>query len=137
MSDGLYSLLSPQQNLCVREVSSIVVGIAVGLAWFGLWIYLLQAFGIPLVQWSAVDCSGRRERLKRLGRFRYVLLCGILGPGVAFGLAMVVPDYVWRDSFRWKYELPKLLFMSVLFGLFQGVRKWREFGEPVPFLLQL
>jgi len=82
---------------------------------------------------KAEDVTGRRERLKQIGKFRYVLLCGVLEFGFAFGLAMTTADYIWRDSFNWNYELSKLAFVSLFLGLFQGMRNWGEFREPVPF----
>ena len=117
----------------MRDIVSILAGIAVGLVWFLLWDYLLRVFGIPMSPRKAEDLTGRRERLKQIGKFRYVLLCGVLGFGFAFGLAMTTADYIWRDSFNWNYELSKLVFLSLFFGLFQGMRNWGEFREPVPF----
>jgi len=117
----------------VKDIGSIVVGIAVGLAWLVLWGYFLGALGFPLLRRKGEDQNCRRERLKRMGKTRYVLLFGVLGSGLAFGLAMTVADYAWRDPLQWFYELSKLVFLSVVFGLFQGLRNWSEFRDPVPF----
>lgn len=117
----------------MRSIGFIVAGIGVGLVWLTLWGFVLRAMGIPFVQRSSEDCANRRERLKRLGRSRYALLLGVLGFGLAFGLAITAADFLWRDSFKWGYELPKLAFLSIVFGLFQGVRNWSEaFRDPVP-----
>jgi hypothetical protein len=118
----------------VRDAGSIIAGIAVGIAWWLLWGTALRALGIPPFQRNAQDRASRRERIKQLGKFRYMLLFGVLGFGLAFGLGITAADFVWRDTFKWGYELPKLAFMSIAFGLFQGVRNWsKTFRDPVPF----
>jgi hypothetical protein len=114
-------------------MGAIVDGIGVGLVWLILWGFVLRVIGIPFLQRSAEDGASRRERLKRLGKVRYVLLFGILRFGLAFGLAIMAADLLERDSFKWGYELPKLAFLSIVFGLFQGVRNWSQaFCDPVP-----
>jgi hypothetical protein len=117
----------------VRDIGAIIAGIAVGLAWLLLWGFVLRVLGIPLLQRNAQDRASRRERIKQLGKLRYMLLSGVLGFGLAFGFAITVADFIWRDSFKWGYELPKLAFLSIVFGLFQGVRNWSEFRDPIPF----
>lgn len=120
--------------LFVRDAGSIIAGIAVGVAWLLLWGSVLRAWGIPLLQRNAQDRASRREGIKQLGKFRYILLFGVLGFGLAFGLGLTAADFVWRDTISWEYELAKLAFLSIAFGLFQGVRNWSEaFRDPVPF----
>lgn len=73
----------------MRWFVSIILGIAVGLAWLAIWSYLLRLFGIAAFSRQAVDRASRRERLKQMGHRRYVLIFGVLGPGLAFGLALL------------------------------------------------
>jgi hypothetical protein len=103
---------------------SIIAGIAVGLAWLAIWAYSLRAFGIAVFSRKAEDRSTRREHIRKMGKLRYILVFGMLGFGLALGLAITTADFLRPDSFNWAYELPKLVFLSVVFGLFQGVRNW-------------
>jgi hypothetical protein len=117
----------------VRDAGSILAGIAVGLAWLVLWDRLLLGRGVHLLQRKAEDRARRRERLKQMGKLRYVLLFGVLGYGFAFGLALTVADYIGRNAFGWTRELSRLVFLALVFGLFQGFRNWGEFRDSVPF----
>jgi 4-amino-4-deoxy-L-arabinose transferase-like glycosyltransferase len=118
----------------VQLFISIIAGIAVGLSWLAIWAYVLHAFGIALFQRKAEDRASRRERIKQMGKLRYILMFGVLGSGLAFGLALLTADFLSRDSFRWTFEVAKLLFLTVLFGGFQGARSWSEtFRDPVAF----
>jgi len=119
----------------VREFISIVAGTAVGLAWLAIWACVLGAFGIALFQRKAQDRASRRERIKDMGKMWYILVCGVLGFGLAFGLALFAVDFFGRrDSFGWTSEIARLVFMTLLFGWFQGARTWSEtFRDPVPF----
>ena len=112
---------------------SSITGTAVGLAWLAIWAYSLRAFGIAVFSRKAEDRATRRERIRKMGKLRYILVFGVLGFGLAFGLAITVPDFISRDSFKWAYELPTLVFLSIVCGWFQGVRNWSEFRDPVPF----
>jgi hypothetical protein len=117
----------------VRDIGSIVAGIAVGLAWLVLWEGLVLAPGVPFLIRKAEDRARRRERLKQMGKLRFVLLFGVLGYGFAFALALTIADYIGRNSFDWTRELSKMVFLSVVFGLISGFRNWSEFRDPVPF----
>ena len=117
----------------MRYLGAIIAGTAVGFGWLLLWGFVFGAMGIPLLQRNAQDRASRRERIKQLGKLKYILLSGVLGFELAFGLAITVADFIWRDSFKWGYELPKLAFLSIVFGLFQGGRNWSEFRDPIPF----
>ena len=118
----------------MRNIGAILAGIAVAFAWLLLWGLVLRGLGIPLLQRNTKDRATRRERIKQLGKLRYILLFAVLGYGLGLGLGITVADWRWRDSFSWPYELPKLAFLSIVFGLFHGVRSWSEaFRDPVPF----
>ena len=117
----------------MRDAGSILVGIAVGLAWLVLWDRLLLGGGVHLLQGKAEDRARRRERLKEMGNLRYVLVFGVLGYGFAFGLALTVADYIGRNALGWTGELSKFVFLAVGVGLFHGFRTWGEIRDPVPF----
>ena len=117
----------------VRDIGAIVAGIALGLAWLALWNYLLRALSMPLLSRKGEDRAVRQEHLKRMGKLKCILLYGVLGFGFAFGLAMTVADYIGSDSFHWIFELLKLVFLAVAFGLFQGMQTWDDVRGPVPF----
>jgi hypothetical protein len=115
----------------VRSLAPIIAGVAVGLAWLTLWVFLLRAFGLDQ---KGEDSASRQKRLKQLGKGRYIALFGLLGPGLAFGLAMTTADVVRRGSSSWSYELLRLVFLSFFFGVFQGWWNWRRFfRDTVPF----
>jgi MFS family permease len=117
----------------VRGLLSIIVGIAVGLFWLALWAYSLRLFGIEALRRQAKDRTVMRERMKRMGKFRYILIFGVLGAGLAFGLALTTADLLEHLSHGWVLTIAKLVFLSVLFGWFQGARNWNGFKDPVSF----
>ncbi|HEX3321237.1 MAG TPA: hypothetical protein VHR84_11080 [Terriglobales bacterium] len=113
---------------------SIVGGIVVGLAWLAIWALLLRAFGIVAFSIQAEESVRRRERIKQMGKFRYILIFGVAGYGLMFGLAMTVAGVLDHDSPGVGFSIVKLLFLSVLVGCFHGVRTWNQaFRDPVPF----
>jgi hypothetical protein len=118
----------------VRWFVSIILGIAVGLAWLAIWSYSLQVFGIAAFNRQAEDRAIRRERIKQMGRLRYILVFGVLGSGLAFGLGITTADLSEQPSRGWVFAIAKLVFSSVLFGCFYGATTWTEsFRDPVPF----
>jgi hypothetical protein len=121
----------------VQWFIDIVGGIAIALAWMAIWAYCLHLFGIAF---SAVfmrqpeDRARRRERIKRMGKLRYILIFGVLGFGVALGLAITTGDLLAQESHSWVAVVGKLVLLSVLGGWFQGAWTWSEnFRDPVPF----
>jgi hypothetical protein len=118
----------------VHWLISIAAGITVAFAWIGIWAFSLHALGIAPLRRRAEDRADRRERLKRMGKLRYILIFGMLGTGLAFGLAITAADFLEHNSHSWGLAIGKLVFLSVLFGWFSGARTWSEaFREPVPF----
>ncbi len=100
-------------------------------SWMALWILVLRAVGIR--SFSA-DKDERREHMKRLGRPLYFLLYGVLGWGLAFGLALTVPDVIRGHYLGWVPEIAKLSFVSIAFGLSNAARSWSAtFREPVQY----
>jgi hypothetical protein len=97
-------------------------------------VYFLGKFDIPVLSSRQEDIARKRDRLRQFGKIKYLLLAGVLGSGVGFGITATVGDYFWRDSFDWSFELLKLGFISVAVGLFTGLQNWnRCFRDPVPF----
>ena len=122
--------------MAVRSLVSIVAGIAVAVAWMGIWAALLHGFGISGFAFGQgrEERASRRERIKKMGKLRYVLVFGVLGFGLAFGFAMTVLDSLELHSRGWLSELAKLALISILLGWFQGARTWSEaFRDPIPF----
>lgn len=115
----------------MHELISIVAGIAVMLGWIAAWAYLFQARDFVSRPKTEDDRARKRERMQRLGKFRHILMFGVLGPGLAFGLGLSTADFL-ADSHSWGYSLFKVMFMSVLFGWMHGARTWSE-TFPVPF----
>jgi hypothetical protein len=118
----------------VQWFISIVAGIAVGLAWLAIWALSLRAFGIAVFSRQAEDRVRRRERIKQMGKLWYILIFGVVGNGLAFGLAITAMDFLVHDFHGLGSSIGKFVFSSLLFGCFQGVRTWSEaFRDPVPF----
>jgi hypothetical protein len=116
------------------EVAYAGAGVAIALTWLGIWAGLLHVVGIAPMRRTVEEQSSKRARLKRLGRFTYVVTFGVLGFGVAFGLAMITVDLFSHRSHGWLSEVLKFSLYAVLFGLFQGFRSWGSaFRDPVPF----
>lgn len=113
---------------------SISFGVAIGLAWLAIWALCLRTFGIAVFVTKAQDRSGRRDRIKQMGKLRYILIFGVLGFGITFGLAITAADFLGHISHGWIAEVGKFVFLAVIFGWLQGARNWNEaLREPVPF----
>ena len=67
---------------------SIVAGTALGLAWLGIWALSLRLFGVPVLSRQVEDRARRRERIKEMGKLWYILIFGVVGYGLAFGLGI-------------------------------------------------
>jgi hypothetical protein len=118
----------------MREVVLVMFGIAVALVWAAIWTGLLHVLGIAPVSRKVEDQTSTRERLKRVGKLKYIVIFGVLGPGLGFGLAMITIDFADHRSAGWLSELIKLILLAVGFGLIQGPWRWhRAFRDPVPF----
>ena len=118
----------------MRELAVVIAGIAFAFAWLAIWAGFLNIFGFSLFRRKIEDRASRRQRLKRLGKLRYILTFGVLGPGFAFGLAMITTDVLGNLSRGWASESFKFAFSAVFFGLAQGFMGWRnEVSDPVPF----
>jgi hypothetical protein len=118
----------------VRAFVAIVVGVALAFAWLTVWLFTLRAFGVRVFVEKLEDRASRRERLKEIGKLRYVVMFGVLGSGLALGLAITTAELLAYDSRSWVSGGVLLLFVSVLLGWYNGARSWREaFRDPVPF----
>ena len=66
-----------------------------------------------------------------MGKLRYILIFGVLGFGLAFGLGIATAGLLEHGLV---FNIAKLVLSSVLFCWFQGARTWSEaFRDPVPF----
>ncbi len=69
-----------------------------------------------------------------MGKLRYILIFGVLGFGVAIGLAITTADLLAQESHGWIAVVEKFVVISVLVGFFQGAWTWSDnFRDPVPF----
>lgn len=118
----------------MREVAIVISGIAVGLVWVAIWSGLLRLFDVALVSRKVEGSLRRRELLRSLGKLKYILIFGVFGPGLGFGLTMMTIDLASHRSTGWVPELTKLIFVTACFGLWQGFSAWHKaFRDPVPF----
>ena len=104
------------------------------LAWLAIWAFALRKAGIPFLSRSVEERARRRERIKQMGKLRYILLFGVFGRGLAFGLAFTIADLLRHRSLGWFWAGAELLIMSMMFGWLSGARTWNDsFRDPVPF----
>jgi hypothetical protein len=107
----------------MREFAiEITVVLAVVLGWLVLWSIALRAFDVPLPL-TPEGRASRRERILRMGKVRYILVFGMLGPGLAMGLGMTVSGLLGH-SLDWVGAAIRILLWTVLFGWWQGARVW-------------
>ena len=118
----------------MREFASIIAGVAVGFTWLAIWAFAFHVFGIAVFSRQPEDRANRRNRIRQMGKLRYILMFGVLGFGLAFGLALTTADLLRHDSHSWAFAAAKLFLICVLAGWFHGARTWSEaFRDPVPF----
>jgi len=69
-----------------------------------------------------------------MGKLRYILTFGVLGFGLAIGLATATVDLLAQEFHGWFAVVEKCALSSVLAGWFFGAWTWSEnFRDPVPF----
>jgi uncharacterized membrane protein len=64
----------------MRELAVVVAGVAIAFAWLAIWAGFLHIFGLSPFRRKIEDRASRQERLRRLGKLRYILTFGVLGP---------------------------------------------------------
>jgi hypothetical protein len=113
---------------------SVIAGLAVGLAWVAIWAWALHASGIPVFKPQPEDRARRRERIKQMGKLRYIVLFGVLGFGLPLGLGVTTAQLMFHDIRGWASALMNILLFSVLGGWLHGAMNWSgAVGESVPF----
>jgi len=115
-------------------VASFSLGLLVGFLWLLLWGIALRT---PLLVWfmrTPEERAKRQQRFMRMGRVRYVLLVGILGRGLAFGLGMTIAGIADDGVASWGRTIAKLIILSLFWGGYYGSTSWdMHFRSEVPF----
>ena len=113
----------------------VAAGVAVALAWLALWGISLYALGYPSLKRGPAERAARKERILAMGKLRYVLIFGVLGSGLGFGLAIVVANMIGAPHFRgWIRVGTQFVLSMVFFGLWNGIARWNQsFRGEVPF----
>jgi hypothetical protein len=119
----------------VRElVIPIAVGVAIAFAWMAVWALALRASGIPVLMGTPEEVASRRKRIIKMGKFRYLLIFGVLGKGFAFGLGLSIALMMSRGHYDWGYGATMFGAISLLGGLLNGMRAWNQlFRVETPF----
>jgi len=120
----------------VRDfILPVLAGVAVAFAWLSLWAIFLRAFGIPVLKRGPEERSARKEHILAMGKLRYVLVFGVLGSGLGFGLGIVVANMIATPHFKgWIRVGTQLVLSMVFFGLWNGIGSWNQsFRGEVPF----
>ena len=114
-------------------VTSVGVGLSVGILWLLVWGPVLR---VPLAFWLARTPEKRalrRQRCLRMGRWRYILLVGILGSGLAFALSLTVTGILDHGAMSWRL-IAQLILLSLAFGCVQGSINWdTNVRKEIPF----
>ena len=113
---------------------SVAVGMSVVFLWLLVWGAVIR---VPLAFWLARTPEKRalrRQRCLRMGRWRYILLVGILGTGLAIGLGMTVIGVMSDGTASWGLAIAKLILLSLFWGVFQGSTDWdTNVRKEIPF----
>ena len=78
----------------MREFVFIIVAIAVALAWMGIWAYCLHLFGFAffaVFSGKPEDRATRRERIKQMGKLRYILMLACLALDLRWDWESLLP----------------------------------------------
>jgi hypothetical protein len=101
----------------VRElVIPIVVGVAIAFAWMALWAQALRAFGVSVLMRTPEERNARKQRILQMGKLRYILIFGVLGGGVGYGLGISVALMVSRGRYDWGYGATMFGCMALVTG---------------------
>lgn len=121
----------------MRElVIPIGVGVAIAFAWMAVWALALHALGVPVLMRTPEERNARKQRILQMGKLRYVLIFGVLGSGVGYGLAISIALMVMvsRGHYDWGYGATIFGAISLALGLMNGIRGWNElFRVETPF----
>jgi len=118
---------------------SIVLGVAVAFAWMAVWVVALRAFGIQVWMPTPESRSAKRLRILQMGKLRYILIFGVLGYGVAYGLGLAVATTIdtrmtGHGHAAWGRAGAIFTAVSLLGACFHGWRNWNYlFRAEVPF----
>jgi hypothetical protein len=119
----------------VREfVIPVAVGIAIALSWMLVWAFVLRGFGMQTLTRTPEGHALKKQRILQLGKFRYVLIFGVLGNGFALGLGIGIALMMNRPRYDWGFGAMIFGAMAILTGCMNGIRTWNElFRVEVPF----
>jgi hypothetical protein len=99
-----------------------------------IWAFLLHLLGIGVFIRRPEDRASRRERIKKMGKLRYILLFGVFGYGLALAVGITSAGLLAGETHGWVFAVGKLLLLAVIAGWFQGAWTWKQtFRDPVPF----
>jgi len=61
-----------------------------------------------------------------MGKFRYILIFGVLGNGLALGLGTTIALMMSLGHYDWRLAITILGTISLIAGLMNGARTWNE-----------
>jgi len=121
---------------------SVVIGSAVALGWLAIWIAALRLLAIRTLslRWTPEARAARREHIVRMGKARHILLFGMLGYGLAMGLATTTALALAGAAGSWPGATFNLVFWIVVGGWCYGIISWNNSFRgatpfPPPFLI--
>ena len=80
------------------------------------------------------ELASKKQRIPKLGKFRYILIFGVLGNGFALGLGISIALMMSRGHYDWRYGAAMFGAISLVVGLMNGMRGWNQhFGVETPF----
>lgn len=121
--------------MAVREfVIPVAVGTVIGFAWMVVWALVLRAFGIQTLTRTPEERATRKQRILQMGKFRYIVIFGVLGNGFALGLGIGIALMTSRPRYDWGLGARIFGAMALVAGCMNGIRTWNElFRAEVPF----
>jgi len=117
-----------------RLIVSIAAGVAVSLAWSALCLIAIRACGIPVLIRTSEQRAPKKQHMIQMGRLRYVLIFGVIGNGIPYGLGIATA--IMMDRYFANCGEGAIIFgvVSLLYGIFNGVKGWNAvFRTEVPF----
>lgn len=114
-------------------VIPLAVVLVVASAWTAMCVLVMRAFGISSWTLTPAQQATRKQSFLQLGRWRYVLIFGILCHGFAMGFGIATAIAIMSGTHR---STAVVIFgtIAVFTSCMSGIRTWNElFRTEVPF----
>ena len=107
-----------------------LIGVVV---WLALWVFALRLFGLRLFTYYWGMSTESMAPWRRIGRWRYVFIYGIVMSGAALLVPNLIFDYQDGTLGLYHLHLARFIFRLALyfiFGLGVGLSSWKRICDP-------